>query len=80
VLPGAIIDNLTSEGGEMTPAGGQAPLSVFVRFGVAGTSGTVTEPMAIQNKFATPFIFYHYARGASMAEAYYQSVWGRTSS
>lgn len=75
-LPGAIVENLTSEGGIMTWAGGQTPISEFIRFGAAGTSGTVTEPYAIQAKFPTPFLFVHYARGATLVEAFYQSIQG----
>lgn len=75
-LPGAIIENLTSEGGIMSWAGGQVPISDFIRFGAAGTSGTVTEPMAIWRKFPSPFIFVHYAAGCSLSEAFYQSVSG----
>jgi hypothetical protein len=41
-LPGAIVENLTSEGGIMSWSGGQAPISDFIRFGAAGSAGTVT--------------------------------------
>ena len=75
-LPGAIVENLTSEGGIMSWAGGQVPISEFIRFGAAGTAGTVTEPMAIWQKFPSPFIFIHYAAGCSLSEAFYQSVNG----
>ena len=74
LLPGAIGDNLTSWGGAMAESEGQTPVSEFIRFGAAGASGTVTEPYAIQQKFPTPFIHYHYAQGCSLAEAYYQSL------
>ena len=75
-LPGAIVENLTSEGGIMSWAGGQVPITDFIRFGAAGTSGTVTEPNATWQKFPTPFLFVHYAAGCSLAEAFYQSVSG----
>ena len=42
--------------------------------GAAGVSGTTIEPMAIPNKFPSPFIQVHYARGCSLAESFYQSV------
>ncbi|NBT12153.1 MAG: hypothetical protein EBS56_00910 [Planctomycetia bacterium] len=74
VVPGAICENLTSFGGIFTPAAGQTPLSVFLRAGAAGSSGTVIEPYALQAKFPHPSIHVHYARGASLAEAFYQSV------
>ena len=75
-LPGAIVENLTSEGGIMNWGAGQTPISDFIRHGAAGSSGTVTEPNAIQAKFPSPFIFYHYASGSALAEAFYQSVHG----
>lgn len=76
ILPGAICEHLTSCGGIMTWGGGQTELTAFIRHGAAGASGTVTEPYAIQAKFPDPFIQVHYARGATLAEAFYQSVSG----
>ena len=74
IVPGAICENLTSFGGIFTPSVGQTPLSVFIRAGAAGSSGTVIEPYALQAKFPHPAIQVHYARGATLAEAFYQSV------
>jgi hypothetical protein len=74
IVPGAICENLTSLGGIFTPTAGQTPLSVFIRAGAAGSSGTVIEPYALQAKFPHPAIHVHYARGATLAEAFYQSV------
>jgi len=74
ILPGAICENLTSFGGIFTPSAGQTPLSEFLRVGAAGSSGTVVEPYSIQAKFPHPMIHVHYCRGASLAEAFYQSV------
>jgi hypothetical protein len=74
ILPGAICENLTSFGGIFTPSAGQTPLSVFLRAGAAGSSGTVVEPFALQAKFPHASIQVHYARGACLAEAFYQSV------
>jgi hypothetical protein len=74
ILPGAICENLTSFGGVFTPTAGQTPLSIFLRAGAAGSSGTVTEPYALQAKFPHAAIQIHYARGACLAEAFYQSV------
>ena len=74
LVPGAICDNLTSFGGVFTPGAGQTPLSEFIRAGAAGSSGTVIEPYAIQAKFPHPSLHVHYARGANLAEAFYQSV------
>lgn len=74
ILPGAICENLTSYGGIFTPSAGQTPLSAFIRAGAAGSSGTVIEPYALQAKFPHAMIHVHYARGASLAEAFYQAV------
>ena len=74
IVPGAICENLTSFGAIFTPSAGQTPLSEFLRAGAAGSSGTVIEPYSIQAKFPHPAIHVHYCRGASLAEAFYQSV------
>jgi hypothetical protein len=76
ILPGAICEHLTSSGGVMSARAGQTPLSDLLRYGAAAASGTVTEPMAIQAKFPSPFMHVHYADGASLAEAFYQSIAG----
>jgi uncharacterized protein (TIGR03790 family) len=72
--PGAICEHLTSFGGDLRSSANQTPLSEFLRYGAAGSSGTVVEPYALQDKFPHPWIHVHYARGASLAEAFYQSV------
>ena len=74
ILPGAIYENLTSFGAVFSGSTGQTPLTEFLRAGAAGSSGTVIEPFSIQAKFPHPAIHVHYARGASLAEAFYQSV------
>jgi hypothetical protein len=75
ILPGAIVDNMTSLGGRMK--GDHHTLATeFLKWGAAGSSGTVVEPFSVQAKFTHPMIFVHYARGCSLAEAYYQSVQG----
>lgn len=76
ILPGAICEHLTSAGGIMSSNGYQTPLSEFLRAGAAGASGTVVEPRALQAKFPLPTLQLHYARGCSLAEAFYQSVAG----
>ncbi len=75
ILPGAICEHLTSSGG-MFDVKHQTPLSEFLRHGAAGASGTVKEPHDVQAKFPLPSIHLHYARGCSLAEAFYQSVSG----
>ena len=76
ILPGAICEHLTSCGGMMGERDGQTPCTDFIRAGAAGSSGAVTEPYALQAKFPSPFIQWHYARGATLAEAFYQSLEG----
>lgn len=76
ILPGAIVEHLTSFGGVMTKGAGQTPLTEFIKQGAAGSSGTVTEPFAIQAKFPSPFIHVQYASGCTLAESFYQSVTG----
>jgi hypothetical protein len=75
ILPGAIGDNFTSFGGVLR-GNSQTLLCEFLRQGAAGACGTVVEPYAIPQKFPHPMIHVHYARGCSLAEAFYQSVYG----
>ena len=74
ILPGAICEHFTSFGGEMNSGAGQTPLSEFLRYGAAAASGTVTEPYAIADKFPAALMHVHYARGCTVAEAFYQSI------
>lgn len=76
LLPGAIAEHLTSLGGVMSDGAGQTPLSHWMRNGAAGSSGAVTEPYAIPEKFPSPWMHFHYANGCSLAEAFYQSIHG----
>lgn len=76
ILPGAICEHFTSYGGIMRAGAGQTPLSEFLRYGAAGASGTVVEPYSVPHKFPSPMIHVHYARGCTLAEAFYQSVSG----
>lgn len=74
VLPGAIIENLTSYGGRLQGNHSQVMLTHFLRQGAVASSGTVTEPYANIAKFPHPRMHVHYAGGCSVAEAFYQSV------
>lgn len=73
LLPGAIAESLTSYGGDFDKSS-QTKLTEFLRYGAAGSSGTVAEPYSIQAKFPTPSLHIYYADGSSLAEAFYQSV------
>lgn len=74
--PGAIGDNLTSWGARFDDGNSQTTVGEFLRAGAGGAAGTVVEPYAIQNKFPYPLIHAYYARGFSLAEAFYLSVNG----
>ena len=76
VLPGAIIEHLTSFGAVLSERSDQTPCTDFIRAGASGTSGTVTEPYALQQKFPTAFMHVMYCRGWTLAESYYQSLFG----
>lgn len=76
MVPGAICENLTSYGGILREGASQTPLTEFLRYGAAGSSGTVVEPFAIQAKFPHPSLHIHYTQGCSLAESFYQSVTG----
>ena len=73
LLPGAICEHLTSWGAEFE-RNGQTKISAWLRGGAAGSSGTISEPYALQFKFPNAFIHLHYARGCSLGEAFYQSI------
>ena len=75
ILPGAFCDHLTSFAGVLAKGAGQTPLTEHLRHGAAGSAGTVIEPFNIINKFPHPMIHVHYARGSTLAEAFYQSVY-----
>jgi hypothetical protein len=75
ILNGAICENFTSYSAIFDPNVGQTICSEFLRYGATGTSGTVAEPYAQQNKFPHAMVQVHYARGCTLAEAFYQSVY-----
>ena len=72
-VPGALCDNFTSYGGWWAKAS-QTQVSDFLNAGAAGASGTVYEPYTIPPKFPGADLHVHYAKGFSLAEAFYQSV------
>ncbi|MEQ1906000.1 MAG: hypothetical protein ABL888_17555, partial [Pirellulaceae bacterium] len=75
IVPGAIVENLTSLGADYS-RDAHTRATELLKHGAAGSSGTVVEPFAIQQKFPHPMIHVHYRRGCSLAEAFYQSVSG----
>lgn len=75
LLPGAIVEHLTSFGADFSHAG-QTKLTEALRGGAAGSSGTVAEPLNYWNKFPVPSLHVHYAAGCSLAEAFFRSLAG----
>lgn len=74
-LPGAFGEHLTSFGGYLLEtSGGQMTILSWITNGYAGTHGTVVEPCAYTNKFASPLLHYWYARGFSLGESFWMSV------
>src|ERR1039457_3255562 len=47
----------------------------FINAGAAGSYGTVTEPTGSPQKFPDPQNYFYQARGFSLAECYYQSLY-----
>jgi hypothetical protein len=76
IVPGGIAENLTSLGGVMTAGSAQTKLTELLLAGAAASSGAVTEPYSILEKFPHPMIHAHYAAGLTAAEAYANSVSG----
>lgn len=72
-VPGAICDNFTSYGAWWTKSA-QTQITEFLDAGAAGASGTVYEPYTIAAKIPDARLHVHYARGCTLAEAFYQSV------
>ncbi len=74
-LPGTWIDHLTSNGGLIDSFNkSQTPATDWLRLGADGSSGTITEPFADSRKFPHAFIQTHLRAGASMVEAFWQSI------
>ncbi len=74
IRPGAFCDNLTDLGADFSSGTGQTPLTDFIRYGAAGASGVVATPYDTNAEFPSPLLQVHYARGCTLAEAFYQSV------
>lgn len=74
ILPGGIVENLTSTSGVLHRDNAQTPMTELLLAGAAGTSGTVTEPYALPFKFPTPLLYPYYAAGCTLAEAFHLAV------
>ncbi len=75
ILPGAYCDDLTGFSASFTMTG-QVKLTELIRRGAAASAGTVSESYSAAERSADPMLFLHYAKGCTLAEAFYQSVWG----
>ena len=74
-LPGSWVDHLTSNGGgfeSFVPP--QTCATQWLRGGASGSSGSISEPYAIDSKFPHGHIHTHLRAGASLSEAYWQSI------
>ncbi len=74
-LPGSWVDHLTSNGGgfaSFIPS--QTSATQWLRGGASGTSGSISEPYAYGSKFPHGHIHTHLRAGASLSEAYWQSI------
>jgi len=74
-IPGAMADNLNSYGGIIFGPNDQTTLLAFINAGAAGSYGAVTEPSGNPQKFPDPQDYFYQARGFSLAECYYQSLY-----
>ncbi|HEY3418117.1 MAG TPA: hypothetical protein VGM23_14665, partial [Armatimonadota bacterium] len=72
-LPGAWVDHLTSFGGVLWGEW-QMPCTDFILAGADGSAGTMGEPYAIAAKFPHAHIYTHFRAGASLAEAFWESI------
>ena len=73
VLPGAYADHLTSFAARYQTHL-QMKASAWFDAGATLSSGTITEPYAVWQKFPHARFFVHYAQGCTAMESFYQSV------
>jgi uncharacterized protein (TIGR03790 family) len=74
-LPGGLGDHLTSWGGDLAGAHGQATALDWIASGATASHGTVSEPCNHLQKFPHPQVLLgHYLQGATALEAYWRSV------
>jgi uncharacterized protein (TIGR03790 family) len=77
-MPGAIGDHLTSAGGILHKPWQTSGLD-WLRAGVTGTYGSVSEPCNHWQKFPNPSVLLpHYLSGETLIEAYWKSVYWPT--
>jgi uncharacterized protein (TIGR03790 family) len=74
-VPGAMADSMTSFAGMILGGTDQTTLLALISAGAAGSYGTVTEPSVVTAKFPDPQNYFYQARGFSLAECYFQSLY-----
>lgn len=72
-LPGSYADSLTSYG-SFYNSSLQTKADKFIRYGAAGTAGTINEPFAIADRFTDSMIYVYSAEGSTLGEAMFKSV------
>jgi len=73
-VPGALADDLTSFSGYIFENSGHTDALDFLNAGATASYGTVYEPCAYFEKFASSQLYFYQLRGFGAAEAYYLSV------
>ena len=73
ILPGAFCDHLTSFAGAFNVAS-QVKMSAWIAKGASGSVGAIEEPCNYTGKFPAAAMHVHYARGATLGEAYFRSA------
>lgn len=71
--PGSMAEHLTSFGAAFNTED-QSKITLWLKAGAAGSSGTVTEPYALWPKFPHARFYAHYASGCTLLEAFAQSI------
>lgn len=71
---GSLADDLTSFSGWILQESGHTDALDFLNAGATASYGTVVEPCAYFEKFASPQLYFYQSRGYSAAESYYLSV------
>ena len=74
-LDGGLGDHLTSYGGQLSRATGQATALDWIASGATASHGSVSEPCNHLQKFPHPqWLLLHYLQGSTLIEAYWKSV------
>ena len=71
---GALADDLTSYGGLIFEDSGHTDALDLLNAGATASYGTVLEPCAYLEKFASPQLYFYQLRGYSTVESYYLSL------